>query len=363
MNNQNASCTHCGIIFVKFAQHQQRQQAFELEQWAREDRQKKLWLMLGGAGLVVGLVLSLIIFSSNTSPETPPTQTTQARTLEYYPWERGTTPGYWERDGTQFRWVPTPGQPMLAELQTRFVRINNIYSLGFVATDDCHVIFSGDLSTKPDSELGEKKANLQQHYYQLQTELDEAKQRFDEKRIEFVNTCKVCEESKMRGKLQTYIAKVEKLERELAATGQKLHATDEWIEQDQKLSVYTDNSVASARIIQTSKKFPLSLLLLDKPSCKNLQIGYPDELMQDDRVFTISGAPKYELYGGKYTGRSQKPDPSDYLLYDIDIPQVDQGTPLFDKEGNVLGIITTPYNGKERAIPIDVALRDLGLLL
>jgi hypothetical protein len=365
-NIQSVSCAHCSIIFEKYAQHEQRQREFEQAQWEREDQRKRNWLLLGGSALVGVLALSLFLFSSDPSPDTPTEQTSaqsQSRELEYYPWEHGTTSGYWERKGTQLNWVPTPDQPMLSELASKFVRSGNLHAIGFIATDDCHVIFSGDLSKRTQSKNSDQLSNLQVEHDLLQEELDEAKQRFDEKRIEFINTCKVCDEGSMKGKLKSYIKKVDQLERELAISREKLDTTNKWVERDRKLRVYIDHGSVNARIIQVSKKYPLTLLLLDQPSCNNLTIGDPEELHPDERVFALTGANRDTLYGGKFSGHSQPPDPAGYLMHDIEIPRGDFGTPLFNKQGHVLGITTTPFIGKQRAIPIDIALRDLGLLL
>ncbi len=363
-NIRSVSCTHCGIIFEKYAQHEQRQREFEQARWEREDQRKRNSLILAGSALVGVLALSLFLFASDPSPDAPPEQTNaQSRELEYYPWERGTTSGYWERKGTQLNWVPTPDQPMLTELASKLVRSGNPQAIGFIATDDCHVIFSGDLAKGTQSKNSDKLSNLQVKHDLLQEELDEAKRRFDEKRIEFINTCKVCDERSMKGKLASYINKVDKLERELAVSREKLDTTNKWVERDRKLRVYVDHGSVNARIIQVSKKYPLTLLLLDQPSCNNMTIGDPEELHPNESVFALTGVSKDTLYGGKYRGRSQLPDPPGYLVHDIEIPKGDFGTPLFDKQGHLLGITATPFNGKQRAIPIDIALRDLGLLL
>jgi hypothetical protein len=366
-NSQNVSCTHCGIIFEKYVKSQLRLRELEQERWEQEDRRKKQWLTIGSIILAGCLMLSMFLFSSDPTPSEPSTastaSTTRDRSGEYYPWERGTTPGYWEREGTQLRWVPTPGQPMLTELATKLVRTGDLNGIGIVVTDDCHVIYSGDLSKKPASKYSEEKNNLQQNYDRLAAELDEAKQRFDEQRIQFINTCKVCDEQRMKSKLSTYISKVDKLEKSLAKARQKLDRSEEMLEEAGKYRVYLDNRVANARIVEVGKQYPLTLLLLDSPPCKHPAIGDPDELQEKTPVFALTGVAKDAVYAGQYGGRSQQPDPAGYLLHDIEIPRGDFGTPLFDKQGTLLGITTKPYNGSQRAIPIDAALRDLKLFL
>jgi hypothetical protein len=368
-NSQHVSCTHCGIIFEKYAKSQLRQRELEQAQWEREDRRKRQWLTIGGGLLAGGLVLSLFLFSSEptnevaANDEAATASTARDLASEYYPWERGTTPGYWEREGTQLRWVPTPGQPILAELAAHLVTTGNRNGIGIVVTDDCHVIYSGDLSQKTAIEYSEKKSRQQQNYDRQAAALDEARQRFDKERIQFIKTCKVCDEQHMKTKLSRYISKVDKLEKSLAKAAEELDRSEKMLEQARQYRVYLNNRSANARIIERSKHYPLTLLLLDDPPCKHPPIGEPDKLEEKTPVFALTGVGKDAVYAGQFSGRSRQPDAGDYLLHDIAIPRGDYGTPLFDKEGALLGITTKPAHGDQRAIPIDAALQDLKLFL
>ncbi len=362
-NSQDVSCTQCGVIFEKYVQFEQRQRDFEQAQWEREDQRKKLLLVSGGGGLAAALLAGLFLLSpSEPAPEPSPAQMQYQRPA-YAPWERGNTPGYWEQDGTQLRWVPTPGKTVLTELGGKFVTIGSRYRSGILISDDCHVLYSGELPHNTSSREVANKRNLQLDYELAQQDLDNAKQAFEAKRIDFVNSCKVCDEETFRRALYKQISRVEQLEANLIRAREKLDASEERLESDRQLRVSVNNTSALARVIQVSQKYPLTLLLLDKGACDGLRIGVADTLKEGDSVFAFAGFEKDRLMGGRYAGRSQRPEPEDYLLHDIELSKRDQGTPLFDREGRVIGITTTPFNGKPRAIPIDLALRDLNLLL
>ncbi|MEJ2462075.1 MAG: trypsin-like peptidase domain-containing protein [Candidatus Thiodiazotropha sp.] len=363
-NSQDVSCTQCGIIFEKYVQFEQRQREFEQAQWEREDRRKKLILVSGGGILAAALLVGLFLRSpSEPAPEPSPAQAQYQRPAGYAPWERGNTPGYWEQDGTQLRWVPTPGQTVLTELGGKFITLGSRHKSGILISDDCHVLYSGELPRNTSSREVANKRNLQLDYELVQEDLDNAKQTFEEKRIDFVNSCKVCDEETFRRALYKQISRVEKLEAKLIRAREKLDASEERLASDRQLRVSVNNTSALARVIQVSQKYPLTLLLVDKGACDGLKIGDADTLKEGDPVFAFAGFGKDRLMGGKYTGRSRRPEPEDYLLHDIELSKGDQGTPLFDREGRVIGITATPFDGKPRAIPIDLALRDLDLLL
>ncbi len=363
-NSQDVSCSQCGIIFEKYIQFEQRQREHEQAQWEQQDRRKKLLLMIGGGTLAIALLAGLFLLTPSDPVSAPtPAQAQNQRPAGYAPWDQGTTPGYWEQDGTQLRWVPTPGQTVLTELGGKFVTIGSRHKSGIVISDDCHVLYSGELPRNTSSREVANRRNLQLEYELAKEELDHAKQAFEEKRIDFVNSCKVCDEQSFRQALYQQISKVEKLEAELIRAREKLDASEELLESDRQLRASLDNTSALARVVQVSDNYPLSLLLLDRDVCNGLKIGDADRLREGDAVFAFTGFAKDRLMGGQYGGRSRRPDAEDYLLHDIKITKGDLGTPLFDREGRVIGITATPFDGKPRAIPIDLALRDLDLLL
>ena len=364
-NDQDISCTRCGVIFEKYVQFQQRQRDHEREQWEREDRRKKTLLMGGGGALAVLLLIGLFLLSpTDTTEQSTITQQAQnTRRMGFAPWERGNAPGYWEQDGDQLRWVSTPDQSILSELSSKFVSVGNRAKGGILITDDCHVIYSGEPSQNSSSRAATNNHHLQAEYDRLQGDLDRAKQAFETKRLEFANTCKVCDDESFRRVLYKQISRVEKAEEKLSRARERLDSSNEQLERDRQLRVDVNNTSVTARVIQVSDNHPLSLLLLDKRICESPKIGDPALLQEGDSVFAFAGYRRDRLIGGKYGGISRQPDATEYLLHDIKLNKGDLGTPLFDQEGRVIGITVTPLDGKPRAIPIGQALRELNLLI
>ncbi len=364
-NTQNISCIQCGIIFEKYAQSELRQRQLEQEQWEREDRRKKNLLIAGGSVLALVILIGLFfLLPSDDSAEVSHSQ--QARNqpmMDHYPWERGTTPGYWEQDGTQLKWVPTPDQPLLSQLSDKFVSVGSRLRSGFLISDDCHVIYNGEPSQQPHSRDASNKRQYQVEYELAVEDLEQAKQAFDEKRIEFINSCKVCDDENFKRTLYKQISRVEKLEKELIRARERLDSSEEVLERSSQLRVSLKNASAQARVVETSNKFPLSLLLLDQAHCDSLGLGDPDELQEGDTVFALTGYNRDRLVGGKYTGLSRSPGQRGYLMHDIKLSKGDRGTPLLDQNGEVIGITVAPVGGIPLAIPIDQVLLDLKLLL
>ena len=363
-NTQNVSCTQCGVIFEKYIQAEQRQRQLEQEQWEQEDRRKKnLQMAGGGAVALVALIALFVLLPSDEDDQSPTAQTRSRPVMDYYPWEAGTTPGYWEQEGTQLKWIPTPDLPVLGELSSKLVTVDDRYRSGFLITDDCHVIYSGKPSQKGHSRDQSNKNRNQVDYDLAAQDLERAKQDFDEKRIKFVNSCKVCDDESFKRALRREISRVKKSENALIRARERLDSSEEVLERSSQLRVSLNKSSATARVVETGNRYNLTLLLLDKPHCDSLAVGYPDELQEGDAVFALTGHRKDQLMGGEYGGVSGSVGPKGYLLHDIKINKGDLGTPLFDKEGQVVGITVAPAGGSPRAIPIGQALRDLNLLL
>ena len=363
-NTQNVSCTQCGIIFEKYAKSELRQRQLEQEQWEREDRRKKNLLLTAGAVAAVAVLSGLFfLLPSDDEPEPSRSQAWNRPVMDHYPWERGTTSGYWEQEGTQLNWVSTPDQPRLSELSSKFVSVGGRLRSGFLISNDCHVIFSGETSQKSASRDESEKQRLQIEYDLLAEDLEQAKQEFDEKRIKFINSCKVCDDENFKRALGRQISKVEKLEGKLIRAGERLDSSEERLERSSLLRVSLKDESAQARVVETGNNYPISLLLLDKSQCDSLSVGDPDDLQEGDRVFALTGYDRTRVVGGKYAGLSSSSGQQGYLLHDIKLSKGDQGTPLLDKEGQVVGITVTPVGGKPMAIPIGQVLQDLKLLL
>jgi hypothetical protein len=364
-NRFDTACEGCGVIFEKYFQQAQRQRELEMAQWEREDRiKRKLTFSAAGAVLVAFFAVLYFLIADSDTNGLEADQADNHTPARRSPWLQDTTgPGYWERNGTQLQWVPTPGQPKLTALASNFVRLGDYSTFGFLTSNQCHAIFGKDLSDRSKSEYSNRKSVEQFEYDNLSDRLKEAELLYEEQRVEFVNSCKVCDKKNFDRKLGKYRSKVDKLKRELAVADKKLDLSQDMIERNSRLSARIGPDSFDARLIETSDRYPLSLVLLDKPSCHKINPGNPGKLRQGDKVFALTGMHWDKVRGGNYIGTSLTPDRQSYLYHDLQLQPHNYGTPLFDREGNVLGITTAPLHGKGRAIPIDVALRELKLLL
>lgn len=364
-NRNDVACEGCGIIFEKYFQQAQRQRDLEMVQWEREDTiKRKLSIFASGAVLFCLLIGLYFLFADPDANGIDASQTDNHTLATLSPWLQDTTgPGYWERNGTQLQWVPTPGQPKLTALASKFVYLGDYKTFGFLTSSQCHAIFGKDLSDRIKSEYTKRKSFEQIDYDHLADRLKEAEELYETQRVEFINSCKVCDKSNFDRKLGQYRSKVDKLKAKLVVAAKKLDMSQEVIDRDSKLKVRLGKDSFEARLIETSDRYPLSLVLLDKPSCDRINPGDPDKLRQGDMVFALTGVRLDRVQGASYATPPLEPGRQSYIYHDIQLQPGEYGTPLFDSKGNVLGITTNPLDGKGRAIPINVALRELRLLL
>ena len=364
-NTFDTACERCGIIFEKYFQQVQRQRELETAQWEREDRLKHKLRLFGVGALLLGLLAGVfLLMTDNDDGEALSDAADRSGPVQYNPWLQDTSgPGYWKKEGTQLHWVATPGQLKLTSLADKFVRLSDYTTVGFIVSDQCHAIFGQDLSDRTQSAYVDKKSIEQVEYDLLADDLKTAEQRYDAHRQSFMQRCKVCDDAAFNHELYRDKTKVEQIRHKLAIAAEKLDYSQKLIERDAKLSARIGGKSFDARLIETSQRYALSLVLVDKPGCDKLNLGEPADLHRDDSVFALSGLHLENALGGKFMGTSQSPDPQGYLQHDIQLRRNEYGTPLFDKAGNVLGVTTTPLNGRGRAIPIDVALRELKLFL
>ncbi|MCU7845073.1 MAG: serine protease [Candidatus Thiodiazotropha sp. (ex Monitilora ramsayi)] len=357
------SCSHCGIIFQKYATQEFRKRQLEDERLDRRDRLKRQWITIGVVTSIVLLLTGFFLLPDDTPDDSlSADQTSQDRKQPRF-MVPGIGPGYWTQDGTQLKWVSTPGETRLNNVRDSTFNFGLGIDKGFIITNECHAIINSDLSKRKASK-GTGPLKQDKVYLDILLDSrDEAKAIYEEHRKKFISNCKDCSKKAFDNSMYQYASKLKEIERKISQAQAKLDQSKEYQEHNDVVWAHTHYGRLKVRQVEHSVKLGLSLVMLDREYCENIPRGDPASLTPGEPVFTLQGHKAVDLLGGEYLGISKTGKSSNYIKHNIKVRKADQGFPLLDRDGNVIGITIESNSGKSVAIPIDMALRELKLLI
>jgi hypothetical protein len=369
------TCSHCGIIFKKYAELEARKR--ELEYEARERRQqsnKKFLLMTAGIATFAVISLVILSFDGESEPLQPAAQTTERQrplTAQEKAEEQIAilmSKGYtqWDSEGSHFVTANTPDHITQAK-DSMFSIVRGQFGrgpLGFIVSRNCHAIIGTDLSQQGLKQDRASDLLVNNSGYQKRSrELEAAEKKFNELRIAFIQRCSDCSESAYDPALKRAKLRVETLKRTLQNTERYLENKRNTVNQQSEYQAKTPTGTYPARLIESNQKYNLSLVILDQANCNSVELGNPSLLQKNDPVYAYTRTTNNGWSHGNYLGDSAPPSSATQLTHNIKIFPGDIGTPLLNQSGEAVAIMVAPKGGTPQAIPIDTALRILRMPL
>ncbi len=129
---------------------------------------------------------------------------------------------------------------------------------------------------------------------------------------------------------------------------------------------FTDNEVIEAKVVSLSSEADIALLQLVEvpPDLKVARLGDSGAVRVGDPIFVI-GAPyglDHTLSVGHVSGRHQSPvmcsslTPFEFLQTDASINQGNSGGPMFDMDGNIIGIVSRNLSNSGGSVGLGFAV-------
>jgi hypothetical protein len=272
----------------------------------------------------------------------------------------------WDAEGSHFVPADIPDQITQAK-DSMFSIVRGQFGhgpLGFIVSRNCHAIIGADLTHQGLRQNRASDLLVNNTGYQNNSrDLEAAEKRFNELRIAFIQRCSDCSESAYDPALKRAKLRVETLKTTLQNTERYLGDKRNTVNQQSEYQVKTPTGTYPARLIESSQKYNLSLVILDQANCDSVELGNPSLLQTNDPVYAYTDTTSNGWSRGNYLGDSAPPSSATQLTHNIKIFPGDIGIPLLNQSGETVAIMVAPKGGKPQAIPIDTALRILRMPL
>jgi hypothetical protein len=369
------TCSHCGIIFKKYTELEDRLREREYEKSEQRQQRRKQFLLIA-AGLAVVTLLSLTLLSFDEADEAPrsaaqPADTTRpltAREKSEAEFAIAMGKGFHQWDSAGSHFVIADDIDHLMPVKDKLLSIvRGTFGrgpLGFLISGSCHAIVGSDLSqldARPDRP-GDLLVN-NTTYQRYSRELEAAEKKFDELRLAFIQRCNDCSESAYDPALKRAKRRVETLKNSMKNTERYLESKRNAVTTKSEYEAKTPTGIYPARLIESNREYNLSLVILEQADCESITQGNPGLLQKNDPVYAYTKTSNSGWSRGNYLGESHPNAPASRLAHTINVQPGDYGTPLLNQSGEIIAIIVAPKNGTPQAIPIDTALRILHMPL
>lgn len=341
-------CPSCGIVFSKYAIKRRRLDEFEYQQIAqREEKQRQLLKKLGAAIVIVCVsVVVVVVVNFDNEVPTPQQSTSSSRQL---------TNPYSQNSSKKLLDDSVKGQVAHATFKVRNSKISHPKgsSTSFLITRSCYALTDSYISKMPSSSNSSIKSRIDS----VDQRISNLSAQLEERRQNFINTCSDCSKETYEKATKNIKDKIESAAKERERIYLQMPSTAE------TLSANFNNNSYSLEIIERNEGLGVSLLHINSnTTCEPVTIGNSTSLKPGDEIFMMG--PSGRVADGVVTGFTTSNSGHGLITHTASAASIDGllGTPLFNKNGEVLGINVNGIGNERYALRIEEVLEEFGIV-
>jgi serine protease Do len=351
-------CERCGIIFAKFAAHQQRLREQENNLNEEEEPLHRNYLVPAVIGVVlVALIGGVVIYKKkgNSAPISPPVavkvdEQSESNTMQMA--------GLQNLEKQLAEIAPPKNEIEKARNATVLIRTSWGSGSGFFVSSDCDILTNKHVVKIDEGKLAKAQADLdavQEFFNKIGTVVEARKKAFYQK-------CNRCDPETYREYMGEFEEKLNAAQDDVA---EKQRILSDINSPNSYKVTLADGTELESTFQRESTERDLALLKLSHAVCPFIERGDESTLGQGDTLYTV-GNPiglKFTVTAGIFSGFYNNEDVK-LLQTDAPINPGNSGGPLLDKHGRVVGINTLVVKNTQGigfAIPASEAFTEFGL--